>query len=126
MHRQPIAEIVFLRIPEGVWVKSNLGYVEKLKYLDHDVTDMDKFPKFAKQVYLQNVGLDPFGEPIHQPVQWAAGLAKMGILVLLELPHFGRGQYAKNCIKKLMAVTHGEDLWLDKLVSINVDSLHTS
>jgi hypothetical protein len=31
--------IVFPRILEGVWVKEDLlGYVEKLKYLDHNVT----------------------------------------------------------------------------------------
>jgi hypothetical protein len=98
-----------------------LGYVEKLRYSDHDVMDMDKFPEFAKQVYLQTVGIGPFGEPINQPVQWAAGLAKTGILGLLDLPHFGRGQYANNCVKKLMAVTHGGYLWLEQLVSIDVE-----
>jgi hypothetical protein len=95
--------------------------VEKLRYSDHDATDTNKFPEFTKQVYLQTVGVDPFGEPIHQPVQWATGLAKIRILGLLDLPHFGRGQYANSCIKKLMAVTHGEDLWLDKLVSIDIE-----
>jgi hypothetical protein len=67
------------------------------------------------------VGVDPFGEPIHQPLQWAEGLEKTGILGLLELPHFGRGQYANSCIKQLMVVTHGGDLWLDKLISIDVE-----
>jgi hypothetical protein len=109
-------------IPEGVRITTNmLGHVEKLRYSDHDVTDTDKFPEFAKQVYLQTVGIGPFGEPINQPVQWAAGLAKNGILGLLDLPHFGRGQYANNCVKQLMAVTHGGYLWLEQLVSIDVE-----
>jgi hypothetical protein len=103
-------------------VKSDLlGYVEKLKYSDHDVTDTDKFPEFTKKVYLQTVGLDAFGEPVNQPLQWATGLEKMGILGLLELPHFGRGQYASSCVKQLMVVTHGGDIWLDKLISIDVE-----
>jgi hypothetical protein len=73
-------------------VKSNfLGYVEKLKYSDHDVMNTDKFLDFAKKFYLQRVGIDLFGETVHQPLQWAVGLEKMGILGLLELPHFGRG-----------------------------------
>jgi len=59
------------------------------------------------------VGVDPFVEPIHQLVQWETGLAKAWILGLLELPHFGRGKYENSCIKQLMAVTHGGDLWLD-------------
>jgi hypothetical protein len=62
------------------------------------------------------VVVDPFGELIHQPLQWATGLEKTGILGLLKLPHFGRGQYANNCVKKLMKVTNGRDLWLDKLI----------
>jgi hypothetical protein len=63
----------------------------ELKYSYHDVMNMDKFPEFTKQVYLQTGGVDQFGEPIHQPVQWAAGLEKTGILGMLDLTHFGRG-----------------------------------
>ena len=37
----------------GVRVKPDLlGQVEKLKYSDNDITNTDKFPKFAKRVYL--------------------------------------------------------------------------
>jgi hypothetical protein len=45
------------------------------------------------------MGLGPFGEPINQPKYWAAGLAKIEILGLLEIPHFGRGQDIKNYAK---------------------------
>jgi hypothetical protein len=48
-------------------------------------------------------------------------LEKTRILGLLDLPHFGRGQYTRGCIKQLLAVTHGGDIWLDKLVSIDVE-----
>jgi hypothetical protein len=105
----------------GTYTTNMLGHVEKLRYSDHDVMDTDKFPEFAKKVYLQTVGIGPFGEPINQPVQWAAGLAKNGILGLLDLPHFGRGQYANSCVKQLMAVTHGGYIWLEQLVSIDVE-----
>jgi hypothetical protein len=120
--KQPVVALVFPRIPDGVRVKSDLlGHVEKLKYSDHDVTDTEKFPEFTKKVYLQTVGMNAVGEPIDQPLQWATGLEKTGILGLLELPHFGRGQYTNSCIKQLMAVTHGGDIWLDKLISIDVE-----
>ena len=98
-----------------------LGYVEKLRYLDHDVMDIDKFPEFSNKFYLQTMGIGPFGEPINQLVQWVARLAKNKILGLLDIPHFGRVQYANNCIKKLMVVTHGGYLWLEQLVSIYVE-----
>jgi hypothetical protein len=68
-HARNPSTIVFPHIPEGVWVKSDLlGYVEKLKYSDHDVTDTDKFLEFTKKVYLQTVGLDAFGELVNQPL----------------------------------------------------------
>jgi hypothetical protein len=120
--KQTAAKIVLLCIPEGVHVLANLlGYVEKLRYSYHYVMNTDKFLEFAKQVYLQIVGIGPFGELIHQPLQWAAGLDKTRILSLLDLPHFGRGQYATSCVKQLMAVTHGGYLWLEQLVSIDVE-----
>jgi hypothetical protein len=83
--------------------------------------DMDNFLEFAKKFYLQNVVIGPFGEPINQPVKWVVGLAKIEILDLLDLPYFGRGQYVNNCVKKLMAITHGIYLWMEKNVSIDVE-----
>jgi hypothetical protein len=51
--KQPTTTIIFPCIPVGVRVKEYLlGYVEKLRYLDHDVIDIDKFPEFTKQLYL--------------------------------------------------------------------------
>jgi hypothetical protein len=40
---------------------------------------------------------------------------------LLKLPHFGRGQYTTACVKQLLAVTHGGDIWLDKPVPITIE-----
>jgi hypothetical protein len=73
-----------------------LGQIDKLKYSDHDVADTDKFLEFAKRVYLETVGINPIGEPIDQPLQWETGLEKTRILGLLDLPHFGRGQYTSR------------------------------
>ena len=54
-------------------------------------------------------------------------MVKMGILGLLEIPHFGKGQYANNYVKQLMAITHGGDIWLDNLISIDVEIIvHTA
>jgi hypothetical protein len=67
--RQATTTIVLPCILEGVRITGNmLGHMEKLRYSYHDVTDMDKFPEFAKKVYLQTMGIGPFGEPINQPV----------------------------------------------------------
>jgi hypothetical protein len=122
LRRQAATTVVLLRIPEGEQAMPDLlGCVEKLRYSDHDVVDMDKFPEFARQVYLDNVGTGPFGDPILQPKQWAAGLANTGILNLVDIPHFGRGRDVKNCVKKLMTVTHEGYLWVEELISIDVE-----
>jgi hypothetical protein len=98
-----------------------LGCVEKLGYSDHDVTDTDKFLEFSKQVYLENMGIGPFGEPILQPKQWDVELANTGILKLLDIPHFGRGHDVNNCVKKLMEVTQGGYLWVEEPILIDVE-----
>jgi hypothetical protein len=60
--RQAATTIVLPCIPEGVQAMPNLlGCVERLRYSDHDVADVDKFPEFARQVYLDSVGTGPFG-----------------------------------------------------------------
>jgi hypothetical protein len=67
------------------------------------------------------VGTNLIGEPIDQPLRWERGLEKTRILGLFDLPHFGRGQYANSCIKQLLVVTHGGDIWLENIVSIDVE-----
>jgi hypothetical protein len=68
---------------------------------------------------MDSIGTRPFGNPILQPKPWAIGLANIGILNLVEIPHFGRGKELNNCVKQLMAVLHGGFLWLEEPVSIN-------
>jgi hypothetical protein len=41
--------------------------MEKLRYLDHDVADVEKFPEFSRHIYLDNMGTGPFSDPILQP-----------------------------------------------------------
>jgi hypothetical protein len=114
------------RIPEGVQTTPTLlGCMEKLRYSDHDVADEGKFPEFAQQVYLDSIGIGPFGDPILQPKPWAAGLENTGILNLLEIPHFGRGKEVNNCIKQLIAVLHGGFLWMEQPISIDVELITT-
>jgi hypothetical protein len=98
-----------------------LGHVRKLKYSDLDVANEAKFPELVKRVFLQTTGMNPFGQLIDQPYQWETRLEKMRSLVRLDLPHFGRGQNETICIKKLLAVTHGGDIWLDKPIPIIVE-----
>jgi hypothetical protein len=65
--------------------------------------------------------VNPLGGTITKPHKWAVRMDRTGILGLLKIPHFGRGQYAMAGIKKLLLVTHGVDVWLDKPVPITIE-----
>jgi hypothetical protein len=119
--KKPSSEIVLPHIPEGVQVDPQLlGHVGKIRYSDHDIADETKYLELAPQVFIQKLIVNQLRETITQPHQWATGLDRTGILGLLKIPHFGRGQYASACVKKLLTVTHGEDIWLDKPIPITV------
>ena len=45
----------------------------------------------------------------------------MGIINIVEIPHFGRGKELNNHVKHLMAVLHGGFLWMDEPISIDVE-----
>jgi hypothetical protein len=70
---------------------------------------------------MESIGTGPFGDPMMQPKQWAAGLENTRILNLVEIPHFRRGKEVNNCIKKLMEVLHGGFLWMEEPISIDVE-----
>jgi hypothetical protein len=99
-HKKPAEKIVLPCIPDGVQVEPQLlGHVGKLKYSDHDISDQAKYPKLVSRVFMYTIIINQLGETIIHPHQWAAGLDRTGILGLLKLSHFGRGRYAKACVK---------------------------
>jgi hypothetical protein len=70
---------------------------------------------------METVGKNPFGEPMDQPLQWETRLEKTGSLGLVYLPHFGSGQHVTTCIKQFLEIMHGGDIWLENIMSIDVE-----
>jgi hypothetical protein len=95
--------------------------VTAIKYSDHDMTDVTKFPDLASQVYLEIRGAGSSGMPLIEPTQWILGSYNTGIMNLLDAPHFGRGKPVNACVKQLLARIHDRILWMDGLVPITVD-----
>jgi hypothetical protein len=61
--KKPATKIVLLGIPVGVQVEPKLlGHVGKLKYSYHDLSDETKFPKLARSVLMQTIGITRLGE----------------------------------------------------------------
>jgi hypothetical protein len=40
---------------------------------------------------------------------------------LFKIPHFGRGKDVNACVKQLLTLVHGGILWMERIVSIDVD-----
>jgi hypothetical protein len=50
-HTQQQVELSVPHIPDSVIVVEDmLGFVPKLRYTDHDVTEVEKFPELAQEV----------------------------------------------------------------------------
>jgi len=80
-----------------------------------------KDPEFMLQIYMESKGPSPSEYPIVEPKQWIPGLYNTIIMNLLEIPHFGRGKDVNSCVKQLLTLVHGGILWMDRLVSIDVE-----
>jgi hypothetical protein len=57
-----------------------VGGVDALKYSNHDVVDVVKFPDLAPHNFLERRGEGPSGAPLLEPAQWILGLYNMRIM----------------------------------------------
>jgi hypothetical protein len=118
-----IVEITLPHLPDiVVIVEDMLGKVLKIKYVDHDINDIVKFPDFMQEVYLENMGeVGTLGKPILEPAQWVTDLYNSGIMNVLDILHFGHGKNVGLFVKQLLAKVHGGILWMEMSVPIDVD-----
>ena len=58
------------------------------------------------------------------PQAWIASLRPLGLLNLLQIPHFGRSNEINAVMKVLLSCVHGGYLWLDHRVDITIDLIH--
>jgi hypothetical protein len=84
-------------IPPSVSVEGDmLGKVFSLKFVDHDITDEQKFLELAREKYLCTKSVPGIGAILLETQTWETRLMKMGILNLLEVPHFGCKMESKS------------------------------
>jgi hypothetical protein len=60
-----------------------------LKFMDHDITDEQKFSELDREKYLCMRSIRGMGEILLETKEWEMGLEKSGILNLLDIPNFG-------------------------------------
>jgi hypothetical protein len=116
--KEPKYELVEPEIPPGVIIEGDmLGTVGNMKFADHDLEDIKKFPELAPDKYMHTKLSPRFTGSYSRATRVGTGLEKTCILNLLEIPHFGRSTEINICIKLLLSCIHGGFLWLDRPVS---------
>jgi hypothetical protein len=97
-------------IPPGVTVEGDmLGEIESLRYSDHDLSDAKKFPELAPQNYLHTIMRPRSLVMTLEPKEWETRLQRVGILNLLEIPHFGRSMHKSMHVLSCFLVVSMED-----------------
>jgi hypothetical protein len=104
-----------------VTMEDMLKKVLKLRYSDHNVRDSTKFLELVEEAYLANTGeIGLLGKPMMEPAQWIKRFYNSGIMNLLDIPHFGCGRNVGLCVKQLLSWIHGDIIWMDRLVQLDV------
>jgi hypothetical protein len=107
-------------VPPGVSIEGDmLDKVVSLKFMDHDITDEQKFPELAREKYLCTKSIPGTRAIVLETQVWETRLEKLGILNLMEIPHFRHSLEINACVKLLLSCIHGGTLWLDPPVSID-------
>ena len=96
------------------------GKIDRLKYADHDMNNHGKFPQFTPAQYLHFVKYPETNATLLEVKQWAASLDQVGLLKMLDVPHFGRSTQVTIVVKQLLSLVHDDRLWIgDKKIPIN-------
>ena len=84
--------------------------LHEVKFDDHDLANLEAFPKLASELYLERV-LEDDGIKI-VPMPWAHGLASFGLLNLLRMPHFFHYNITDGLVCQLLALVQYGCLWI--------------
>ena len=103
---------------------SLLGYINDLKYQDYNLLDQIKFPQFQVDQYMSMTVSPMTKVEALTPQAWIASLQSLGLLNLLQIPHFRCSNVINVVVKVLLSCVHGRHLWLDCRVDLMIDLIH--
>jgi hypothetical protein len=92
-----------------------------LNYVNHDITYYKKFLELLPNNFLINSISSETHMIVIKPQMLPRGLQKVAFINLFNIPHFGWILDINACVKMLLPFVHGGYIWLDRLVSIDID-----
>jgi hypothetical protein len=111
-------------LPQHVtFMGSQTGRVQDVQFIDYDVCDPEQFPTLAFHHYACTIrSID--GNPLVLTQEWAHPLRQVGILPLIDCPHFGHSGIVTLCIHLLLTQIHGGYLWLGGKYLVDEATIH--
>jgi hypothetical protein len=58
------------------------------------------------------------------PQPWMMNLAQSTLLNVMKIPHFGRHQEVNACVKLFLSCYHGDYLWIDRCITVDLTLIH--
>jgi hypothetical protein len=58
------------------------------------------------------------------PQPWTMNITQSTILNVMKIPHFGRHQEVNACVNILLSCYHGNYLWLDRRIIVDLTLIH--
>jgi hypothetical protein len=114
--------LVTAYLPKGIHaVRTQQDKIATLKFSDFNLGDHKNQSMLIPHRYLTRTK-GKNSKIIPQP--WTMNLAQSTILNVMKIPHFGRNQEVKICVKLLLSCYHGDYLWLDRCIIVDLTLIH--
>jgi hypothetical protein len=102
-------------------VRSQQDKIGRLKFSDFNLGDRKNHSMLAPYKYLTRTK-GKNSKII--PQSWTMNLAQSTLLNVMKIPHFGRHQEVNAYVKLLLACYHGDYLWLDRRITVDLTLIH--
>jgi hypothetical protein len=114
--------LVTVYLPKGICaVRADHDKIAALKFSDFNLGDYKSYSMLAPHKYLTKTK-DKNSNIIPQP--WTHNLVQSTLLNVMKIPHFGRHQEVNACVKLMLSCYHGEYLWLNRRITVDLTLIH--
>jgi hypothetical protein len=111
-------EFITAYLPKGIRaVHTDQDNIAALNFSDFNLGDRKVYNMLTPHKYLTRTK----GNNLKiVPQSWTMNLTQSTLLNVMNIPHFGRHQEVNACIKLLFSCYHGEYLWLNHRITVDL------
>ena len=102
-------------------VRTQQDKITMLKFNDFNLGDQKNYNMLSPYKYLTRTK-GKNSKIIPQP--WTINLTQSTIPNVMKIPHFKRHQEVNACVKLLLSCYHGDCIWLDRHITVDLTLIH--